>query len=216
MDNSNHRAHSLREAEIELELARQMLSRRRFATLSGILILLEDAATKCSSAGADPQSPLPTEIRELKAKTKRQYRNLLITYGMIAAAVLVVGAIASWKLWPVPSGDSTLLITNPRAGDPVDMSISVSGSSPRGSLPAGTNLYVLVKPQGLNYWLQSTPDVSPTGWRVDNVGIGDKPIEKGDFSICAILTLQKLLPEWSGIHSDLPPGDAQCINVTRK
>lgn len=227
MANSNHRAHSLREAEIELGLARHMLSRRRFATLSGILILLEDAATKCNAAGADPQSPLATAIRDLRAKTKRQHRNLLLTYGMIAAAVLVAGVMASWKLWPMPSGDSSLvtdmiigdsppLITNPRAGDAVDRITSVSGLSPKGSLPPGTQLYVLVKPQGFDYWLQSPPEVN-TGWRVDNAGIGDKLDEQGTFRICAILTQQALSPDWDDRHDpDLPPGDAHCINVTRK
>jgi len=214
MDNSNHRAHSLREAEIELELARQMLSRRRFAMLSGILILLEDAATKCSAAGADPQSPLATAIRDLRAKTKRQYRNLLVTYGMIAAAILVVGAIAGWRLWAMPNGDSTLLITNPRAGDPVDMSISVSGSSPRGSLPAGSQLYVLVKPQGLNYWLQPLPEVGSTGWRVEKAGIGLEADPGKSFRICALLTGTTLLSGWNA--PDMPPGDAHCVDVTRK
>ena len=48
----------------------------------------------------------------------------------------------------------------------MDMTISVSGSSPRRFLIPGTRLYVLVKPQGLDYWLQPLPKVDSAGWTV--------------------------------------------------
>jgi hypothetical protein len=227
MEDIKKRAQGLREAEIELRVAQQRsaelerarlpwqkLSPRRSATLYGILSLLEDAAEKCRALGSDPQTALAAAIRDLGAKTRAQRRNLLAAYGIIAVAALVAGAIVCWNVGAMSRGDSPN-ITDPKAGDAVDMTISVSGSSPRESLPPGMNLYVLVKPEEFDYWLQPPPEVSLTGWRVEKAGIGDKLEDRGKhFLICALIARKVLSTGWSG--RELPPGDAHCIDVTRK
>jgi len=163
--------------------------------------------------GSDPQTVLAAAIRDLEAKTKAQRRNLSAAHGIIAAAALVVGALVCWNVGAMSSGDSPN-ITDPRAGDAVDMTISASGSSPRESLPPGMNLYVFVKPEGFDYWLQPPPEVGLTGWRGE-VGIGDKPEDRGKhFLICALLTQEVRSTGWH--KPDLPPGDSHCIDVTRK
>ncbi len=192
----------------------QRLSRGRSAVLSGNLSLLAEAAKICHEAGVDPQSPLLSAIRDLQKRTRRQLRGLQAAHGAFVVAALLLGAIALWELGVLAGGHSPTL-TGPQAGDTVDMSIAVNGSFPRGSLPSGTNLYLLVKPQGFNYWLQPLPKVNRTGWRVENVGIGDKEADRGKhFLICAILTHQTLAQGWNA--PDLPAGDAHCIDVTRK
>lgn len=231
MSETIHPAQALREAEIALNVASQQsadlertrwpwqrLSLRRCATLSGILSLLEGATETCRAAGADPRSPLATAIRDLIARLRSQRRKLLAAYGIIVVATLVVGAIVCAKVWMTPIGASPI-IADPKAGAAVAMTISVSGLSPRGSLPPGTNLYILVKPLNLDYWVQLPPDALPpelnrTGWRAAKIGIGQNGDVGMYFRICAILTGQTLLLGWHA--SDLPPGDAHCIDVTRK
>ena len=112
----------------------------------------------------------------------------------------------------MPAGDLPL-ITDPRDGDKVDMIIPVSGPSPRGSLPTGSELYVLVKPAGLNYWRQPLPDVNLTGWRT-NARIGVDGDEGKRFLICAVVTSQELPQGWN--DPNLPVGKSHCIDVIRK
>lgn len=222
-----HPAQQLRQAEIEYQIASRrssdldqqrpawrMLSPRRFATLCGVESLLKHASTIYGAAGADPQSPLITAIRALQDKTGRRLRSILAAYSVLAAAVLMLSAIIGW-LFCLSSTNSPAIITNPKTGAAVDMTISVSGSPPRGSLPPGTNLYLLVKPQGFNYWLQPLPEVTRTGWRVEKAGIGNKEEDRGrHFLICAVMTRQVLPMDWNA--PDLPVGDSHCIDVTRK
>lgn len=94
------------------------------------------------------------------------------------------------------------------------MTISVSGSAPKDALPPGTNLYVLVKPQEFDYWLQPLPRITGIGWQADHVGVGLPGDEGGVFSICAVLTTQILSSGWNA--PDPPLGPLTCINVTRK
>lgn len=150
-----------------------------------------------------------------QGKTRRPRYWSLIVYAGIALAALALGGMLLW-MTDARRSCSTPIISDPQAGDSVEMTISVSGPCPKGSLPSDTYFYLLVKPPTFNYYLQPTPVLSRTGWRVDEVGIGDKPNEQGDFSICAILTSQALSLEWSGAHADLPPGESQCINVVRR
>jgi hypothetical protein len=222
-----HRAQQLREAEIEFNVAGQRaaeldkerslwrkLSPRRFATLCRILSLLKDATRICGEAGTDPRSPLASAIRNLYDKTSRQLRNVLAAYGVILAVALTLAIIAGRESSVMSLHDSPVIV-DPKAGDAVDMTISVSGPFPKGSLPPGTNLYLLVKPQGFNYWLQPLPDISLTGWRVEKAGIGDKEEDRGKhFLICALMTQQVLSTGWNA--PDLPPGDTHCIDITRK
>jgi hypothetical protein len=115
--------------------------------------------------------------------------------------------------WLIGAASEPTIINIPKEGDTVAMTISVSGSAPKGALPAGANLYVLVKPQGLDYWLQPLPRMTSTGWQADGVGVG-QPGDRGmAFRICAILTTQTLSSGW---HASAPPaGPLTCINVTR-
>jgi hypothetical protein len=114
---------------------------------------------------------------------------------------------------PTPPPPQPPIITDPRAGDPVDMNIPVRGATPRGTPPPGTNLYVLVKPLGLDYWLQPTPQVNPTGWRGE-AGVGQEGDGGKHFFICSILTAQDLQKGWHA--AEPPPGEAHCIDVIRK
>jgi len=225
MSEIKHSAQQLRQAEVEFQLATrhstrldqerapwQTLALRRFAVLCGIHSLLRDAARICDDAGADPQSPLAAAIRRLHDRTRRQLRNLLITYSLIAALVLALAVILGRELFIMSIGDSPIIM-EPRAGAAVDMTISVSGSSPGGSLPPRSHLYVLVKPQGLDYWLQPPPEVTIGGWRGE-AGIGQEGDRGLPFHICAILTRMVLQEGWH--DANLPPGDTHCIDVTRK
>ena len=175
MSEIKHPAQQLRQAEVEFQLADrqstrldqerapwQTLAPRRLTVLCGIRSLLRDAARICDDAGTDPQSPLIAAIRELHDRTRRRLRNLLITYSLIVAAAVALAVILGWELH-IMSIDGSPIISEPRAGTAVDMTISVDGSSPRGSLPPRSHLYVLVKPQGFDYWLQPLPEVSRTG-----------------------------------------------------
>ena len=90
------------------------ISPRRFATLSGILILLEDATKICGEAGADSQSPLVSAIRVLHDKTRRQLRNVLVSYGVtVMVAALLLGAVVCLALGVIPRDDSPV-ITEPK------------------------------------------------------------------------------------------------------
>ena len=226
MSETVHPAQRLRRAEIAFDIAsrratqldkERSLCRRnsphRFATLSGILFLLEEASKICGEAGADSQSPLVSAILVLHDKTRRQLRNVLVAYGVIvAAASLLLGAVICLTLGVIPRDDSPV-ITEPNEADAVEMTISVSGLSPRRFLIPGTHLYVFVKPQGLDYWLQPPPKVDSAGWTV-GAGIGGEPDRGMPFRICAILASQALPEGW---HAPaLPPGLSRCINVTRK
>jgi hypothetical protein len=221
-----HPARQLRRAEMIFDIASrraaelgeerslwQWLSCRRFSTLAGILSLLEEASEMCREAGTDAESPLATAIRELHTGTRRQLRNIGAAYGVIVALFALLLAAAVYLAAGVIASDGTPSIADPTDGAVVDMTISVSGSSPR-RLRSGTNLYLLVKPQGFDYWLQPLPEVSSTGWRVEHAGIGTEGNDGMHFDICAILIDQTLLEGW---HSpDLPPGLSRCIGVTRK
>jgi N-acetylneuraminic acid mutarotase len=115
--------------------------------------------------------------------------------------------------WLIGARSDSPGIDVPKEGDAVGMTISVSGPSPNDELSTGTNLYVLVKPQGLDYWLQPLPRMSNTGWLAEGVGIG-QPADHGmPFRICAVLTTQTLSPGWH--DPDPPPGPLTCIQVTR-
>lgn len=226
MSETTHPAERLHQAEIALEIAEQrtaelagkrspwqQISPRRLAGLSENLTLLAKASKLCDEAGAAPLSPLVSAIRILHNRTQRQRRNLLAAYGVIAATLVVMGVIFIWSTGNSPH------ITYPEAGEAVSEKISVRGSSPRGSLPSGSHLYVLVKPIGytppLEYWLQPTPDVSLTGWHADNVGIGIPGDEGKRFLICAVLTSEFLPAEWEG-RPEPPAGESHCIDVVRE
>ncbi len=224
MSETTHPAERLHQAEIALEIAEQRtaemaekhspwqyISPRRMVGLSGNLSILANASKLCGEAGADPQSPLVSAIRTLHDRTQRQRRNLLAAYAVIATALVVLGVIFIWATGKAP------FITYPEAGEAVSAKISVRGSSPRGSLPSGSHLYVLVKPIGytqpLDYWLQPTPNVSLTGWRADGVGIGIPGDEGKHFLICAVLTGETLSTGWH--FPDPPAGESHCIDVIR-
>lgn len=206
---------SQRAAEMAAERSPwQRLSGRRFLALAGNLSLLAEAARIGRAAGGDPQSPLLSAIRDLQQRTRGQLRGMQAAYGALIVAALMLGAGALWELGILARGHAPTL-TSPQAGDAVDRAIAVTGSFPRGSLPSGTHLYLLVKPQGFNYWLQPQPKVTRTGWRVEHAGIGDKEADRGKhFLICALLTHQPLAQGWNA--PDLPAGDAHCIDVTRQ
>lgn len=227
MSEIKHAAQQLRQAEVEFQLADrqstrldqerapwQTLAPRRFATLCGIHSLLRDAARIYDDAGTDPQAPLAAAIHKLHDRIKQWLRNLLITYGLIIAVVLALAVILGWELYNM-SVDGSPVITNPSAGDAVEMKITVTGSSPRGSLPSGTNLYILVRTQGYGYWLQeSKPIVGLSGWQAE-VGTGQENDPPGThYRICAVLTRETLSPPLQ--LSDTPMGDSHCIDVTRK
>lgn len=227
MSETIHPAQVLREAEIELKIAGQLsadlaqahqpwqkLSPRRCAALSGILSLLTDADKKYRAAGTDPRSPLPAAIRDLHTKTSGQLRSVLAMYGLfVATAALLLGAVGCLVLGVIPRDDSPV-ITEPKEDELVDMTIPVSGPSPSRFLIPGTHLYVLVKPQDLDYWLQPLPKVNSTGWKVEDAGIGQEDDHGMRFHICAILTWKTLPDGWHG--AVLPAELSRCINVTRK
>jgi len=105
------------------------------------------------------------------------------------------------------------VIAAPKEEDEVEMNITVAGSGAKASMPAGTNLYVLVKPFRLDYWVQPYLTVNSDGtWSV-SVGVGQKDDQGRAFKICAVLTSQAI----TNTHfSALPPGPSSCITVTRK
>lgn len=226
MSETTHPAERLRQAEIALEIADQrtaeppgkrspwqQISPRRLTMLSGNLNLLAKASKLCDEAGADPQSPLVSAIRTRHNETKHQLRNLMAVYGVLVIAILALGGTALWSTTGAP------VITDPKAGERVDQTISVSGSSPRALVLPGTRLYIFVKPLGyhdppLSYWLQPMPDVSLTGWQTKDVGIGDEDDGGDDFLICAILSSKALPSGWYG--PERPQGKADCIEVIRK
>ena len=102
----------------------------------------------------------------------------------------------------------------PREGDVVAMTISVSGPTPAGALSSGANLYVLVKPEGFDYWLQALPQVTAAGWQVDGAGIGQAGDQGMAFRICAVMTTRGLSRGWHA--ADPPPGPLSCISVIRE
>jgi hypothetical protein len=226
MSETIHPAQRLRRAEIVFSIASRRaaewekerslcrrLSLRRFAALAGVLNLLEEASNICREVGTDARSPLATAIRDLHVKTRRQLRNVLAMYGVIIMATLVLGVIVDRESYMMSLHDSPI-ITEPKAGDAVDMTFTVSGPSPRGSLPPGTNLYVLVRSQGYDYWLQKSPKVGQSGWQAEGVGLG-QPDEHGiKGRICAVLTRET--PTLPLQLADTPAGDVHCINVTRR
>lgn len=115
--------------------------------------------------------------------------------------------------WLIGARVESPIINVPREGDTVAMTISVSGPSSKDILASGSNFYVLVKPQGLDYWLQPPPQMTDAGWQAEGVGVG-QPGDRGmAFRICAILTVQTLTSGWHA--PDPPPGPLTCINVTR-
>jgi hypothetical protein len=115
---------------------------------------------------------------------------------------------------PTPTPDPpTLLITSPKNGDAVTMTITVTGTMAKPSTTEGTNLYVIVRPYGYDYWVQSPPDINSDGtWKAD-VGVGQEG-DSGLFDICAVLTSQTLTT--THYYPALPNGPAACNTVTRK
>jgi hypothetical protein len=123
---------------------------------------------------------------------------------------------------PTPTPEPpTLLITSPRTGDVVTMTISVTVTMAKPSMLGGTSLYVLVRPHQLNdqdslfdYWGQPQPNINSDGtWSAWPVGVGTEIDPRRSFDICAVLTSRTIT---STNYSALPPGPASCNTVTRK
>jgi hypothetical protein len=121
---------------------------------------------------------------------------------------------------PTPA-PPTLLITSPKTGDVVTMTIPVTGTVAIAFMTDGTGLYVLVRPHQLNdqdplfdYWGQPQPNINSDGtWEAKDVGVGTEKDPGRSFDICAVLTSRTIT---STNYSALPSGPASCNTVTRK
>jgi hypothetical protein len=167
------------------------------------------------------------EDRELSCKdVVRRYESsragwwlflwLILSVGLVAVN-LVIGALLIRYLIAERQpciGPMSVVITDPKEGDSVPISVTVRGPLPISPLPPDENLAIFVRSQNLMYWLQADPTVTSTGW-YGITGIGVVPDPPGmSYRVCAVLT-DKTLPKNQPVN-DLPPGPSHCIEVKRK
>jgi hypothetical protein len=118
---------------------------------------------------------------------------------------------------PTPTPDPpTLVITSPKNGDVVTMTIPITGTVAKASMTGGRKLYVIVRSYGYEYWVQPPqPIINSDGtWNASPIGVGTETDPGHSFDICAVLTSETITS--TNPLPALPSGPASCNTVTRK
>jgi hypothetical protein len=188
---------------------------------------LKQAATVLKSGKSSDLKTLSDKLDELCAniegkhaeqlkKNTRLWRGASISLLLVC---LILGLVVIFLLRPTPQ--SAIVITSPKTGDVVTMTIPVTGTVAKAAITDGRSLYVFVRPHGLteqdqplDYWVQPTPVINNDGtWQASKVGVGTPEDPGRSFDICAVLTSHTI----TDTHfSALPPGPAFCNMVTRE